>query len=516
MDVQNKIKAVFIVITAIFVSLWLGVSVVTNQTQTVLIVMAVAGLLICVLSGQRIWLISLFLAGLDINLMRGFATRELGQVMLIGFSTMLFLMRRLKIHLTFNEIDMWRLLLALALLQVYIRNPVSLGIFRGGSVGGKPYLFATIALLAGFILSKFRVPAKEIKWGIMLSSGASLLSGPLNALRGGGGSGGPSGMQQVASESGQEGGGGRATILIPYASLASKILITRISPLKAVFHPLWAPVILISLALAAMSGFRNAIAGVGLLYLIGIAYRGGVIQLLVSMLIGAFFLAALALINLNYPLPGKVQRALSPFPGTWEERYKKAGELSTEWRVQMWKEALLTDNWIQNKFLGDGLGFTLLELQRMQDAKAGMRVGGSGLNAQQLNMMISGSYHSGPVQTIRAIGYVGLAILLTAMIRVAVHAHREIMRCKGTEWYPWALFVMISFIQTPIFFVFIFGEFTAGVTHVFISSAIIQIFQNNLPLPPYQKSRRQPYILQRQSSMGGNQGAARRPPPYRG
>jgi len=497
MDVQNKIKAGFIVIIAIFVSIWLGVSVVTDQTQTVLTVAAVAGLLICLFSGQRIWLIYFFLAGLDINLMRGFATKELGQVLLIGFCGLLFLMRRLKIHYVFNEIDFWRLMLAMALFQVYLRNPVSLGILKGGSVGGKPYLFSMIALVAGFILSKLRVPANEIKWAVVISTLASLLSGPLNALRGGGPAG-PSGMQQVSAESGgADGGSARASILIPYANLASKILITRISPLKAAFHPLWAPVILFSLALAGMSGYRNAVASIGLLYLVGIAYRGGFIQLLASCLLGAFFLGALALINLNYPLPGKVQRALSPFPGTWEQKYVDAGNISTEWRLEMWREALLTDTWIQNKILGDGLGFTRIELERMQASDKGGSVGFSGLNRQQENMMISGSYHSGPVQTIRTIGYVGLAILLLAMTRVAVHAHREIMRCKGTEWYTWSLFVMTPFIMTPIFFVFIFGEFTAGVTYVFISSAIIQLFQNNLPLPPYKKAKRQPYILGR-------------------
>jgi hypothetical protein len=200
---------------------------------------------------------------------------------------------------------------------------------------------------------------------------------------------------------------------------------------------------------------------VGIYYLIAIAYRGGFMSLMIAGLSATFGLGALALFNLAVPLPANWQRALSPFPGTWEERHVQAADQSTEWRIEMWKEALLTEFWIQNKLLGDGLGFSRRELQMMEAMEVGQAFTsmGSGLSAQQETMMITGGYHSGPVQTIRTVGYVGLIVLMLAMIRVAVHGHREVLRCRGTEWYPLALFMVIPSVALPFVFTFVFGEF---------------------------------------------------------
>ena len=261
-------------------------------------------------------------------------------------------------------------------------------------------------------------------------------------------------------------------------------------------HPFWGPIVLLCLLAAAMSGFRNAVASVGLIFLAGLAYRSGGVATFVSMLAVAAGLGLLAFVNLVSPLPANIQRALSPFPGTWEERHIKAGEESTQWRVDMWEEALFTDYWIQNKILGDGLGFTRKELQMMADMESGGNLDdrGSGMTRQQESMMVTGNYHSGPVQTIRAVGYVGLAILILAMIRLAVHAHRQILRCRGTEWFPVALYYGIPTIVLPPFFVFIMGTFGNATASVFFSYAVISLLEKNLPLPPYKAHRREPFI----------------------
>jgi hypothetical protein len=282
-----------------------------------------------------------------------------------------------------------------------------------------------------------------------------------------------------------------------------------VSPLRACLHPFWAPLILLSFAFAAGSGFRNVVATVGIYYLIAIAYRGGFMSVLVASLTAAFGLAALALFNLAVPLPANWQRALSPFPGTWEERHVEAADVSTEWRVEMWKQALFTDFWIQNKLFGDGLGFGRRELEMMEAMELGQSFEslGSGLSAQQESMMITGGYHSGPVQTIRTVGYVGLAILMLAMIRVAVHGHREVLRCRGTEWYPLALFMVIPSIALPFVFTLVFGEFKTATTQVFFAYGMISLMKRNLPLPAYAKTVRTAYILNRRAQASGGSAA---------
>jgi hypothetical protein len=265
------------------------------------------------------------------------------------------------------------------------------------------------------------------------------------------------------------------------------------SPLMACFHPLFAPLILISLAAAGMSGFRNIIAAVGLTYFIGVCYRGGIAQVLISSLVGVFALGALAFTNALLPLPPNIQRSLTFLPGTWDERYKIDSENSTDWRVEVWQEALLTDRWIQNKIIGDGLGFSAAELAAQMNQREGVRAGVSGLDAHRESVLASGDYHSGPVQTIRTIGYAGLAILLLFQIRLAVHAHRQIMRCRDTEWFPVSLLIGIPLIWNPIFFVLIFGTFSSGAATLLLGSAMIRMLQNNLPLPAYLPMRARSY-----------------------
>jgi hypothetical protein len=196
------------------------------------------------------------------------------------------------------------------------------------------------------------------------------------------------------------------------------------------------------------------------------------------------------------PLPANVQRALSPFPGTWEERYVENAAGSSDWRYEMWREALFTEKWIENKIIGDGLGFSRRQLEQMKAADA--KVGGkavSGLSNQQESMMITGSYHSGPVHSIRTIGYVGFVVMLLAMIRIAVHAHRQIIRCRHTEWFPMMLFFGVPMIVFPVFFTFVFGTFDRGVVAIFLQSGLLDLISKNLPLPEYVKPRREPYVL---------------------
>jgi hypothetical protein len=207
-------------------------------------------------------------------------------------------------------------------------------------------------------------------------------------------------------------------------------------------------------------------------------------------------LAVLAIVNVTAPLPPNVQRALSPFPGTWEERYVDDASNSSEWRYEMWREALFTDKWIENKIIGDGLGFSRLQLEQMQSMEGiGAHKAVSGLNQQQESMMIQGSYHSGPVQTIRTVGYLGLLVMLMAMTRIAIHAHQQIMRCRNTEWFPMMLFFGVPMITYPIFFTFVFGTFDEGVAHIFIQSGLLDLIRKNLPIPGYIKKNPEPYIF---------------------
>lgn len=480
---------VFILVGLVVVmgSIWLGIGVATDQFKTILIAAITIGALVCLMLGQRVWILILMFNALNVPLIRGFYTQELGQFILIGMSVILFLMHRLKADWKLTEMDFWRFMVALMILQVYLRYPAGLNMFGATVVGGRPYFIAVPALLTGYLLSRYKVPAVEIKWAYWATLIGTILGEPARRIRGTGGIDMSIGASTSVAGGLQVQGPGRDGGFNAPAEFLTKFVISRVSPLRSCLNPIWGGLILLSLAFAAMSGYRNVVALIGIMYVIGVMYRGGKVDFIISLFLGSLALLLLALFNMAFPLPPNIQRALSPLPGSWEERYVESGDTSTEWRTIMWREALLTDRWIKNKIIGDGLGMTRDMLERLEYLGS-MHQGDadlSGLTVQQESMMIIGSYHSYPVETIRAIGYVGLLVMTIAIIRLMVHTHRQIMRCKGTEWFTPILFLLIPVMAYPVYYYLVFGTFKDAIAFFFVQSGIVDLIKRNLPLPDY-------------------------------
>lgn len=506
MDITRLIKSIVIGLVALFLCLYIGIGAATAQKETVMKITLVVGGLVCIAMGNRIWLLLPFAQFSHVTILRGFSFYEMAQMIFIGMCVIMFLMRRLTITVKFGEMDKWTAAVLFCLLQSYVRAPVGLNVFGAEVVGGRPYFLIIIGVMASWILGNYNIRSGDLKLAMWLNILGVFASMPMNKLRWGSFSGGGGGSTSDYSAANVytygQGGASRDGGLGVYAVLISKIICSRISPLKAAFHPALAPIVLFSLYLAAASGFRNSVGHVGLVYIVGVIYRGGLGQTLLSFVVFAFLLAVLSFANLVKPFPPNVQRTLTVFPGTWEERYKNDAAASTEWRVTMWEKAIFTDKYIENKVIGDGLGITRQQMRDMlEEEQRGSGMGSDGLTGQQRNMMIAGGYHSGPVETIRAVGYTGLAVFLLAMFRLAVHAHRQIMRCKGTEWYPVALFFGIPAIVHPLFWTFLFGAYGEGVVTYLFGVAIIKLMQHNLPLPAYVPRSNRTYqpLLHRQA-----------------
>lgn len=504
MDSQ-KLKALVIATLGIFFALYLGIGTATAQFETIVKIIGSLTIIACFLLGRKIWLLIPLMATIELSLrIPGQPSALLlGQVLVICFSVLLLLMRRLPFSFKFTELEIWGLILTLFVIQVYVRNPVGLNIFGGSSVGGKPYAMFIVTLVTAVILAGLRVPPTELKTALHLSILGGLINLGVSTIGKfiptvGYYTGANYSDTSVAdyTDHGQKvdtGAAGREGFLGTFAKNLALWISTFKSPLIACLHPLLAPLILISFAMAGLSGFRNAIAAVGLTYFFGVYYRGGLAQVLVSSLVGALALAALALTNAIAPLPPNLQRSLSFLPGTWEQRYELDAENSTKWRMEIWEEVLRTDRWIKNKVLGDGLGFSASELQYQMTGGDLTAKGISGFDAHRESILANGDYHSGPIQTIRIIGYSGLVILLLFQIRLAVHAHRQIKRCRGSEWFPISLFIGIPLIWNPIFFTFIFGEFRTAAALVLLGSSMVRMLENNLPLTPWvTQSKTQP------------------------
>jgi hypothetical protein len=485
-------QSIIVFAIGVFIAIWLGLSIATDQTVTILKIIAAVLFVICFLLGRRIWLIIPFAASLAIGLRIPGQPDALllAQIALIAFTIPQFLLRKLPWRLQFTELEFWILMLTLMVAQVYMRNPVGLNVFGGDTVGGKGYVLYAIALASALILCGLRVPTSDLKWVMRLSIAGGLLNLAISII----GVLVPTigfytGQSYTRSdevnyenrEAIDTGAAGRIKFLTDFGQNLGLWISCYISPLVALVKPLWLMLILVAVAASLMGGFRNGLAAVGLTFLVGIAYRSGGTGVLLSSFMGMGGIALLAAINLLAPLPPNVQRALTFLPGTWEQRYKDDAEGSTEWRVEVWKEVLLTKRWIQNKYLGDGLGFSATEFAAQRNQRKGARAGISGFDAHRESVLANGDYHSGPVSSVRVVGYIGLFIFLLAQIRLAVHAHHLITRYRHTEWFPLTLLIGIPLIFSPFFFTFIFGDFKTAAPMFLISCGLVSILKNNLP-----------------------------------
>lgn len=503
---SRSIQGIIVLTLGVFLAIWLGQSIATNQIETIIQVIAALILIGCLFLGKRIWLLIPFMAAVNIQLRIPSQpnTVLLAQALVLGFSCLLFLTRRQPFRLAWTELEFWAIILTLFVVQVYLRNPVGVNIFGGDTVGGKGYFLYAIALFSTLLLAGLKVPTTELKWVMRLSILGGLINTTISIL----GNylptlayftGGTAVSAEDAGFDGRvmdEGAATRVGFMTVLGTNLSLWISSYISPLQACLRPLWAILVLTAIVAAGLSGFRISIVTVGLTFLIGIIYRNGFVGILLSIFGGIGGLALLAVVNTLHPLPPNIQRSLTFLPGTWEERYKQDAEGSSEWRFEIWREALTTDRWIHNKWVGDGLGFTAAELAMQMNARQGGRKGISGFEAHRETILSNGDYHSGPVSTIRVIGYFGLIFFLLAQFRLTIHAHRQILRCRGTEWLPLALFMGIPMITGPFIFVLLFGDFKSSASAFLLSLGMCRLLENNLPLPAYVKPTRLPFVLQ--------------------
>jgi len=484
-------------VIAIFGAVYLGIGITSDQESTVGTVLGIGALIVCLALGRKVWLVLPFFMSIHLTLaIPGRpATIELAEIIVIAFIGIQMFAGRIPWKLKITELEVWAFFLLMCIVQVYIRNPVGMNILGSGNVGGRPYFMFALAFVTMVIIGFIRVPPSELKTALKVSIFGGLIHMAMNVV----GYMVPSvgrfyGAGQIESTYSNEvadaSRAGRLDFLSGFGSNLALWVSSFINPVKACFKVLWLPLVIFAFLSAGASGYRNVIVSTGLTFLVGIFYRGGMRWLFLSLGVAVLVLCGLAAVNTVKPLPPNVQRSLSWLPGTWSKDIKLDAQRSSDWRFEMWEEVLLTDDWISNKFLGDGLGFTAKELEYQQQIS--LNPGGMGLSGFDLHretILVNGDYHSGPVSAIRTSGYLGLLILFFAQLRLVVHAHRQIMRAKNTEWWPVTLIFGIPIIWAPIFFLFVFGGFQQDVVLLLMGMAFVRLLENNLPLPPHPKQR---------------------------
>jgi len=491
---QVNIKVIVTVGITILLGLYLGVGAASSQQEVLKVTGAVALIAIIIGLGRRVWLLVplTMLTSLSFRWMPGqWRAADLAYLVTIFGCTLLFLSRNLEFKVRLRLIHFFAILVIITVVQAYLRNPVGLAVFGSSSVGGRAYFTFGIAMMMCLIFSFLRVPALELftmrKFAFVggifsvVAQWLSYIPGlalPMTLILGTGnmdfGEGG--------TEAENPGSAGRNIAGVETGKVFSRLTIAFTSPLKGLFLNRWTFIVGFALVGSLISGFRSEVGGVILILAIGVFYWQGIRAVILAAMLGVVGLLSLAVVNLLIPFPPEVQRGLSFLPGTWDERFVYEGANSTDWRVEIWEEALTSDKWIKNKLIGDGLGFSAEELQLQEAIAKGkyQTKGYGGLTPHQVSLLINGDYHSGPVSFVRAVGYIGLTIFGIGLLAVVASSHRLLKSLKGSPYFGVAALVCVPAVAHPFIFFFVFGTFSTDISIFFLNIGLICFLRNNI------------------------------------
>jgi hypothetical protein len=181
----------------------------------------------------------------------------------------------------------------------------------------------------------------------------------------------------------------------------------------------------------------------------------------------------------------------------------------------MWGWAWDDERILRDKVWGQGFGLSIDDMNLIASSMMAGQGGASLLGgSRQENFMITGSFHSGPLSTIKYIGIVGLALYYPLMCYMAWLAWRLCKRAQGTKAFNLALFVGIPIIYEPFNFVVIFGGLDSNYSQLIVWAGLLNMLSNYLGPEPARSPEPLPALVRRPPlRMPVPAGAARLPCP---
>lgn len=377
---------------------------------------------------------------------------------------------------------------------VFARNPVGFWAMQSSMVGGRPYFEIGLAFCAFMILSRvqitdfiakifpmfFVIPAWCVAILDVIGRIVPQTSYALNSFYSGVGSRGVTSAFQQEEKLGETRmtgmlGAGLSSVL----NLCAKYNpITMLSPL----YP--GRMILLTAAFGAifLSGYRSALLFAMVALLLSSLFRNRLRDLWIAGSVAMLTVVALiAMQGSLIQLPKTMQRALSWLPGDWDQEVVADAQGSSEWRFEMWAWAWSDDRILRDRTWGQGFGLSIDDMNLIASSLIAGEGGGSRLGgSDRENFMITGSFHSGPLSTIKYIGVVGLALYYPLMCYMAIIAWRLCRRARGTKAFTLALFVSIPIIYEPFNFVVVFGGLDSNYSQLLFWAGLLNMASNYL------------------------------------
>lgn len=493
---SSKIKAIIIVVLALFFALYLGVAAATAQLEAVAWIGGGVFLAVCLLLGKHVWILIPATLGMqgNFNFLPGTPAPWHLMTIVVGvFFVIRFAMRRQSLSFKWTWMETSLLLVALTIAQAFVRNPVGLSMMGGDVAGGKPYFVFALAFAAYALLMLSDTNIKTWRWAVILYIVFAFFDGVLNAasamspaLAGA--------MIRIYSNVSLDTVGmvaseislteDRISQFAQIGSLLGLIACTFWRPLAALDarRPWQFVIAVIGVGLVLLSGFRSAIARLCVNFILGSALRRKWLDIFVCLFVGFLLLMGLIAGGFTRSLPYGVQRSLSFLPIDVSTDVAMASQGSSETRFEMWKLALTTDRYIRNKILGDGFNISARELKARED----WRFGDVRMRQQMTWMeqsMEMGSYHGFHVETIRFTGAVGLLAATLALIAMAKLAFQMISSFRNGSYWGYILFICMPFLIDPLYYWLVFGAYRADFPVLIATSGMLKLLAKSTDAP---------------------------------
>jgi hypothetical protein len=501
---SSKIKALIIVVLALFFALYLGVAAASAKLEALIWLSGGLFITICLLLGKNVWILIPATLGMrgGLNFLPGSPAPWQLMTAVVGvFFLLSWLTRVQKIHLRWSGMETAIFLVALTILQAFLRNPTGLSILGGDVAGGKPYFVFGVAMIAYFLISTAESDIKTWRWAVIAYIIFALGDAFISALSGL--SPAFAGLMirfysNVSFEAAQSTGYSgdvletRITQLAAFGSILGLIASSFWRPLAALNprRPYRIVIVLAAVVFTLLGGFRGNAALLFTHFSLGSILRRKFLDVFVVTIAGALLLGAFLVAVPTAKLPYSVQRILTILPGVQvQSQIAQDAENSSELRFEMWKLVLTTDRYISNKLLGDGFQFSASELAAREARMFGDYRMTGGMTTEE-NFLATGSYHGFHAETIRFTGVIGLIAATAALIVFAVFAHRCIKRYRGEREWGAVLFICMPFLIHPLWYWLIFGAYKTDFATLIALAGMVKL------LSSFQSSHAQTFTLQ--------------------
>lgn len=486
---SSKLKIILIVTLSAFIALYLGVAAATAQLEAIAWVVGACTLAMLLSLGRHVWAVipvaAAFAGG--ITFIPGYPQPWYAATPVVaGFMVMRFLLRSPMFQFRWTWLDTFMVFQIVALWQAYLRNPTGLAIFGGGTLGGRAYFDYAVAITGYFLLAFVKTDVQTFKRVALCVIVVNVFDDLLRAATNLSGS-----LAQVvarfygnveyqATLEGSTFAYDADTRFGGFLGIGLTLCLICFSfrrPLSCLFPlPLWPFLCMCASGVfILLSGFRSSLIRAGCYFIAGSFIRRKPLDIAVASIaaaLGVFMMGAtVGLTN----LPMGAQRVLSFLPFEVSEDVRASANASSDWRFKMWKIVLTSDKYIQNKWFGDGFGYSRAEHEAQMKAMEG-----KGYYAgDSIDMFIAkGSYHGWHVEAIRFTGVFGLVIGLFLLFGFARYAWKDIRHFQGTEYFNYVIFICMPFLIEPFFHLFVFGSYKSSFIELISAAGIVRLLDN--------------------------------------